>query len=161
MLTRAAGRDELGLGRAFKVGPAEREAALEAAVLVEDDPRRDQRRPGQMVGEPVGAAAVFGEVQHARCPCWRRCRASTGAKSGSRLAANTASAWPTAQRTRPGDPLLEAEAERRGERAVDDREPARRAAEQDRLGQRAVDRRFEAFDVRPAPFIRPAPRRRS
>ena len=44
----------------------------------------------------------------------------------------------------PGDPEPQAEPDRAGQRAVDDREPARRAAEQDRLGQRAVHRNDEA-----------------
>ncbi len=63
------------------------------------------------------------------------------------------------------DPLLEPEAERRGERPVEDRDRARCAAEQDRLGERAVDRRLEALD-RPGRMIaavvmRSALRRRS
>src|SRR3546814_1396338 len=49
-----------------------------------------------MIGEPVGAIAIFAQVQHARYPRWRRWRARTGAKSGSRLAAKTASVWPNA-----------------------------------------------------------------
>ena len=59
-----AGRDQLGLGGAFQIGPAEAECPLEAAVLVEHDPRRHQRRPWQMVGQPVRPVAVFGKVQH-------------------------------------------------------------------------------------------------
>src|SRR3546814_10404120 len=53
----------------------------------------------------------------------------------------------------PRDPLLEPEAERRGESAVEDRDRARRAAEQDRLGERTIDRRLKAFD-RPGRMIR-------
>src|SRR5690606_20423710 len=96
-----AGRDQLGLGRGFKVGTAEGERALEAAVLVEHHTRPDERRPGQVVGEPVDAASVFGEVQHARYPFWRRWRMRIGAKSGSRRAANTAMLWPIAQSASP------------------------------------------------------------
>src|SRR5579871_1273302 len=44
----------------------------------------------------------------------------------------------------PGDPLLEAEADRRGKRGVEDREPARRAAEQDRCSEAPMDRDLEA-----------------
>src|SRR3546814_19219262 len=47
-----------------------------------------------------------------------------------------------------GNPLLEAEAERRGDRAVDDRDGARPAAEQDRFGQRAVHRRLRAGNMK-------------
>ena len=43
-----------------------------------------------------------------------------------------------------GDPEPQAEAERGGQRAVEDRDRPRRAAEQDRFGQRAMDRRREA-----------------
>src|SRR3546814_19202512 len=42
-----AGRDQFGLGRTLQVGPTEAEAALEAAILIEHAPRRDQRRPWQ------------------------------------------------------------------------------------------------------------------
>ena len=45
-----------------------------------------------------------------------------------------------------GDPEAKAEPDGSGERAVDDRHRARRAAQQDRLGQRAMDRRIEAGD---------------
>src|SRR5690606_31080123 len=57
----------------------------------------------------------------------------------------------------PGEPLLEAEAECRGECAVDDRDRARRPAEQDRLDERAVQRRLEAVDVGGAHAIRAPP----
>jgi len=57
-----AGRDELGLGGAFQIGSAKGGAALEAAVLVEHHAGRDQRRPGQMVGEPVGAVSIFAQA---------------------------------------------------------------------------------------------------
>ena len=60
------GRHQLGFRGGFEVGAAEAQRALKAAVLVEYDARRDERRPGQMVGQPVGAMAVFGEVQHAK-----------------------------------------------------------------------------------------------
>src|SRR3546814_9210094 len=44
----------------------------------------------------------------------------------------------------PGNPLLQAEAKRGGDRAIDDRDGARRTAEQEGFGQGAVHRRFEA-----------------
>src|SRR5690606_30539438 len=93
--------DELGFRGAFEIGAAETKRPLEAAVLIQDDARGYQRRPGQMVGEPVSLVAVLGEIQHAHHPCWRRCRTITAAKSGSRLAANTVSVWPTTQSTSP------------------------------------------------------------
>src|SRR3546814_20499736 len=42
-----------------------------------------------------------------------------------------------------GEPEPKAQADRTGERAIDDREAARRAAEQDRFGQRPMDRSDE------------------
>src|SRR3546814_8035212 len=42
-----------------------------------------------------------------------------------------------------GEPEPKAQADRTGERAIDDREAARRAAEQDRFGQRPMDRSEE------------------
>src|SRR5690606_38292571 len=54
---------------------------------------------------------------------------------------------PGDEQAESGDPLLEAEADRRGKRAIEDGDSARRAAEQDRLGQRAMDGDFEAIDV--------------
>ena len=61
-----AGRDQFGLGRAFKIGAPKGQHAQEAAVLVEDDPIGNQRRPWQMVGEAVGTMAVFCQAQHVK-----------------------------------------------------------------------------------------------
>ena len=47
--------DEFGWSRAIEVGPAEARGALERAVLVEDDARRDERGPGQKIGEALGS----------------------------------------------------------------------------------------------------------
>lgn len=95
------GRDQLGLGRAFEIGAAEGKYAQEAPVLVEHDSRRHQRCPWQVIGKPLGTVAIFLEVQHAKYPFWRMWRSSTGAKSGSRRAAMTATLWPTAHRSSP------------------------------------------------------------
>ena len=75
------------------------------------------------------------KVQHARCPFWRRWRTSTGAKSGSRLAANTASVWPTAQRTRPAIHCCRPSPSAAAIVPLTIAIAARRAAEQDRLGR--------------------------
>ena len=45
------------------------------------------------------------------------------------------------------DPKAQTDAERGGERAVEDRDGARRAAHQDRFGQRAMNGRDEAWDL--------------
>src|SRR3546814_3749372 len=46
-----AGGDEFGFGRAFEIRAAKAQGALKATVLVQHHPRRDQRRPWQMIGE--------------------------------------------------------------------------------------------------------------
>jgi hypothetical protein len=94
----------------------------------------------------------------------RRWRRPTSTKSGSRLAAHTAAKWPIGPDGEADQPEAQAEADGAGERAVEDGDGARRAAEQDRLGQRPVDRDGEARHVVAlidAPAIRPAPRRRT
>ena len=65
--------DELGLRRAVEIGAAKARRALEGAVLVEDHARRDERRPGQEVGEALRLLAIFGEVQHQTSPQAPRC----------------------------------------------------------------------------------------
>src|SRR6185437_616877 len=85
-----AGRHEFSLSGAFEVGTAEPKRPLEAAVLVEHHTGCHQRHPGQMIGQAIDFAAIFAKVQHDRCALWRRWRRNTSAKSGSRLAANTA-----------------------------------------------------------------------
>src|SRR3546814_3189704 len=84
------GADQLGLGRGFEIGTAEGEHPQAAAVLVEHHAGRDQRCPGQMIGEAFGAIAIFAQAQHAKYPFWRLWRRRTGAKMGSRRAATTA-----------------------------------------------------------------------
>ena len=114
-------------------GPRKRERALEAAVLVEDDARRDQRRPGQMVGEPVGAVTIF--AQGSACEIALLAEVAEQHRREVRIApgGEHGEAVPDRPQDEPGEPLLEAEPDRGGDRAVDDREAARRAAEQDRL----------------------------
>src|SRR3546814_2035085 len=46
-----AGRDQLGLGGGFEIGSAEAEHPQEAAVLVENDTGRDQRRSEEHTSE--------------------------------------------------------------------------------------------------------------
>ena len=65
--------DEFGLRGAVEIGPAETRGALEGAVLVQDDARRDQGGPGQKVGEALRLLAIFGEVQHQTSPQAPRC----------------------------------------------------------------------------------------
>jgi len=60
--------DKFGLCGAFQVGTAKAEATLETAVLVEHDTGRDQCRPGQKIGKPIGLVTVFTNVQHRHHP---------------------------------------------------------------------------------------------
>src|SRR3546814_9725316 len=57
-------------------------------------------------------------------------------------------AVPRRPQHQPSHPLLKPEADRRGERAVDDGDRPRRAAQEDRRAERAMDRRLEALDMR-------------
>ncbi|MNI28046.1 hypothetical protein D3C73_818090 [compost metagenome] len=52
-------RNQFGLRRGFEIGTSKAQGALERPILVEDHAGRDQGRPGQMIGEKVGGAAVF------------------------------------------------------------------------------------------------------
>src|SRR5205823_743951 len=122
--------------------------SLQAAVFVEDQAFRDQRCPGQEVGEALGLPAVLGEVQHdlASCAEMRRVahmpayyvdeqRITLGCPHCRRMADHP--------KHEPGDPQAKPEADRGRERAVEDRDSARRAGQQDRFGQRPVHRRLE------------------
>ena len=60
------------------------------------------------------------------------------------MAAQTAARWPTSQMAAPAIQSRRPKPDGGGERAIDDRDRARRAAEQDRLGERAMDWRIEA-----------------
>ena len=74
----------------------------------------------------------------------RRWRRTTSTNCGSRLAAQTAAAWPIAQSSKPRYPQPQTEAEGRGESAVQDRHRTGRATHKDRLGERAMHGRLEA-----------------
>src|SRR5262245_1526703 len=67
------GADELGWGCRIEIGAAEPGRALEAAILVEDYVRRDERRPRQEIGKHSGFLAIFREVQHGEAPYTPRC----------------------------------------------------------------------------------------
>ena len=56
--------DQLGRCGAVEVWSAKPRRALERAVLVEYDTRRDQSSPGQPVCQQGGACAVFGKMHH-------------------------------------------------------------------------------------------------
>jgi hypothetical protein len=86
--------------------------------------------------------------------------ASTGAKSGSRFAANTAMLWPTAQTSMPAIHCWSPGRARR--RRVPLTIAMARGAPPSRIGSAsAVQRRLEAVDMLAVPITRSAPRRRS
>ena len=139
--------DELGRRRAVEVRPPESRGPLERAVLVEDDARRDQRRPrqdsrrGSAVRRRYSARFIIGKTSRPG-----RTRGSADADARRRRSAGRAwrptrpRKWPTAQIARPTSQRRRPEADGGRERAVDDGDRARRTAEQDRFGQRAMDR---------------------
>ncbi|KAG0774644.1 hypothetical protein G6F22_013900 [Rhizopus arrhizus] len=155
-----AGRrgDQLALRGAVEVRPAKPRRALETAVLVQDDARRDQPGPGQPVGQQRGPLAVFGKVQHGGVPSHVQQRAvlDVPGKHGHELRIDTR----TPDRQRVADdpehharnPQLQAQPDGGGQRAVGNRHGARCTAHQDRLGQRAMQRHLEPGreGVRPA-----------
>src|SRR3546814_19382517 len=83
-----AGSDQFRLSRGFEIGAAKAERSLKAAILVENHAGRDQRGPRQMIGEPIGGAPIFAQVQTVRYPRLLRLRTSTAAKETSRCAAH-------------------------------------------------------------------------
>ena len=98
------GCDQLRLGRAIEVGTPEAGGALEAAVLVEDDSRRDDRGPRQVIGEASrsGDGARRGTTWiNFRSGAAARWRRATGRIWASRRAAMTASPWPATAITSP------------------------------------------------------------
>ena len=58
-------RDPFFGGRAFKVGPAIADRALQAAILVEDNAGRNEAGPFEIICKACRTLAVFTKVQHA------------------------------------------------------------------------------------------------
>ena len=56
--------NQLRRRRGIEVRTSEPCRPLETTVLVQDHTRRDERRPGQDIGEAGSLGAVFGEIQH-------------------------------------------------------------------------------------------------
>ncbi len=96
------GRDQFRLGCAFEIRSPEADGALEAAVLVEDDARGDERCPRQVVGEgcrPGGGTRRGSALKPA--PLAQMAGQHLGEISDRAAAAKTASEWPSAHRTSP------------------------------------------------------------
>ena len=129
-------------------GPRKQKRPLKASVLVEHDAGCDEGRPRQMVGQTIGAIAVFGEVQHDQ-PCLlakvtneHRCEVGI-ALGGEDGEANGPAPTARARRSTSEDPDPSAAATVPLTMAMARGAPPK----QDRLGQRAVQRHFEAFNV--------------
>src|SRR3546814_685671 len=141
--------DQLALRRAVEVRPTKPGRALETAVLVQDDARRDQPGPGQPVGEQRRALAVFGEVQHRGVPSHVQQRAMLDVSRKDLHELRIDARSPHRQRMADdpehgtGNPELQAQPHSGSQRAVGNRHGARRTAQQDRLGERAVQRHLE------------------
>ena len=54
--------NEFGFGGAFEVWPPKLQSPLKASILVKHHTRRNKGRPREMIGQAIGAIAVFGEV---------------------------------------------------------------------------------------------------
>ncbi len=88
--------------------------------LLRTTPATDERRPGQEIGEPRVRCGDIRRGSSWRAPHDRQVSrgcagagAPTSTKCGSRLAAQTAAKWPTAQSAEADEPEAQAEAERR------------------------------------------------
>ena len=66
-------RHQFGRCRRIQIRSPEPRCPLKRPVLVEDDALTHQRRPGEEVGEALGLAAIFGEVEHGSPHATRCC----------------------------------------------------------------------------------------
>ena len=62
----SAGGHQPRIRGAGQIGAAKGQGLLEAAILVQQQARTDQRHPGQMIEEPVGLGAIFPQIKHRR-----------------------------------------------------------------------------------------------
>lgn len=79
--------EKLRVARAFEIRPAITDRALETPILVEDNARRDNHRPGEIIGKALRTRLVFAQVQHERYALCFRCRSPTSRNFGSFFAA--------------------------------------------------------------------------
>jgi hypothetical protein len=143
--------DELGRRRWIEIGSAEACGALEGAVLVQDDAALDECRPGQEVGEALAAMAILGEVHHREPSRDQMLRVAQVTahhvnKGGIALGGPDGSEMAGQPDRSADDPQAKSKPNGGGQRSVDDRHRAWRAAEQDRFGQCTVDGGIEAGD---------------
>ena len=135
-------------------GPRKRAVRWKEPSLLRMTPFSTSAAQGRKSARLWRAAAIFGEVHHRANLTRPDAAGSAGAGAPRRRRRDRAwrprrrRRWPISQISAADDPEAQAEADRGGERAVDDRDRARRAAEQDRFGQRAMDGRVEAGDGR-------------
>ena len=142
--------DQFRFGCTFQIGTLIPEGALEAAVLVEDNTRRDQGCPGQQIGKTIGFVAVFARLNMETLsasppPPLTQVTGEHGHDVRIAFGGNHGERMPRDKHHQPGNPLLEAEADGGGERAVQDGDRTRRTAKQDRLGQRTMGGDFKSL----------------
>src|SRR5216684_3076944 len=140
----AGDADEFGRHGGIQIRPAKPCRALKRAILVENDALVDQSGPGQKIHQMGYGSTILSEIHHAR--------ASNGEMAGdAQMTAHHVDELRIALR-RPdrggltenpkqetGDPQPQAETKSCGERAVENRDRARSAAEQDVFGERAMN----------------------
>src|SRR5713101_3167916 len=142
----AGDADQFRRHRGIQIRPAKPCRALKRTILVENDALVDQSGPGQEIREMRQGSTILSEVHHVRCFASNgemardaqmtahhvdELRIALGGPDRGGLTENPE------QET--GEPQPQAETEGCGERAVENRDRARRAAEQDVLGERAVN----------------------
>src|SRR5467141_418277 len=131
----AGDADEFRWHRGIQIRPPEPCRALKRAILVEDDALVDQSGPGQEIHQMRYGSTILSEVHHARC------LASNGEMAGdAQMAAHHVDELRIALRgpdrggltenpeQETGEPQPQAETKSCGERAVENRDRARRAA---------------------------------
>ena len=144
--------DKFGRHRAVEVGSPEFCCPLERPILVEDDSLIDKGRPRQKVGKTGirnGDIRQDSSCEDSDVEMTGNAQVSAhdidevgialGGPDGGHVADEPK------EETR--DPQAQSDAKCGRERAVEDRDGARRTAHQDRLGQRAMNGRDEAWDL--------------
>src|SRR5713226_4883247 len=142
----AGDADEFRRHCRIQIRPPKLRRALKRAILVENDALVDQSGPGQEIHQMRYGSTILSEVHHVRC------LASNGEMTGdAQMAAHHVDEQRIAlgspdgggltenPEQETGDPQPQAETKGCGERAVENRDRARRAAEQDVLGKRAMN----------------------
>src|SRR5882724_39459 len=142
----AGDADEFGRHGGIQVRPPKLRRALKRAILVENDALVDQSGPGQEIHQMRYGSTILSEVHHVRCLASNREMAGNAQMTAHhvdelRIALGSPDRGGLTENPEQetGEPQPQAETKSCGERAVEDRDRARRAAEQDVLGERAMN----------------------